>query len=151
MKVLLGAWVPACAARHVLVPLGKVFRTQTPLANFWNPSLKMESIQGTLVASTTKLSVNRAGNSHQHLVQDAARPLATPTEMPLSETSIQVLLSILHGITELTISGDVITLAIYKAKDRCIEAGVSEEEFSLVIQRFLAYSKNIRKNTPYAF
>lgn len=100
--------------------------------------------------SMIKSSESQDGNSLLRLAQDALAPCSTPTDQPLSESlqRLAVLMTILHGITENTFNGDVISLAIYRAKSLCEGMQISEELFAETCERYVAFSKALRANNP---
>lgn len=109
----------------------------------------MGTKKGTLVASTTKSLVSRDGNSRQPSVRDVAA-LLMATEPPSSETSerVVILAAILQGITENTMSGDIISLGVYRAESLCQQWGVSPGIFQDTVKRFLSFSEVVRKANP---
>jgi hypothetical protein len=114
----------------------------------------MASTEGTLVASTTRSLASPAGKCAQLLAPDAQALLATVTEMPFSETSKQavtVLMSLLFGITENTISGDVLALGTYRAQDICDRMGIDEDLFEEVVADYIRFANQIRNKNPMAF
>lgn len=62
-----------------------------------------------------------------------------------------VLMAILQGLTENTTSGDVIALAVFRAKDLCRQFGISEDEFNDIIDQYLNFADHVRKKNPLAF
>lgn len=112
----------------------------------------MANTQGTLVESTNKSLVSRAGNSRQ-LSEQAAALLS---EMKIDERSspnsevLLILMMLLEGITRNTISGDVLALSVYYAEDRCKEIGIDEDVFKETIRRFARFSE-VRKQNPLAY
>lgn len=63
---------------------------------------------------------------------------------------IAVLMAVLFGITENVWNGDVITLAIYRAKDICKLLDIPEEEVNEILRKFGQFAKAMRKSNPMA-
>jgi hypothetical protein len=106
---------------------------------------------GTPVVNTTKSLVSRDGKRHQPSAQVVVHRSLTQTAKPSLENSIVILMAILQGITENTISGDVMALAMYRAGDLCAGMGITRDEFNSVMTRFNEFQRNARKGKPLAF
>lgn len=111
-----------------------------------------ENAQDTPVESTAISLVSQDGNSHQLSERAAALLSAMGIEQPSSRNSeaVLILMMLLEGITSNTISGDVIAMSIYYAKDRCTELGIGEKSFQDTVGRYLRFSE-IRKRNPLAY
>ncbi len=110
-------------------------------------------MEGTLVPVTSTSLASPVGKSLQLSEQGAVAISSMLTERlscGKSETVI-VLVSLLIGITENTTSSDVLALASYRAKDICLQAGISEEDFLEVLRAYADIAQRLRSWNPFAF
>lgn len=105
----------------------------------------------TVAASTTELSKIPPQSLTQPLGRDVAVPCSIRIGCESYESQMVVLMAILQGITENTVSGDVIALGVYQAKDICRQFGIADEQVNEVISKYLRFSDQIRKKNPLAF
>lgn len=84
----------------------------------------------------------------QLLVRGVALDSATQTESDLLDEAGTILLAILTGLCEEVMSGDVISLALFRAQDLCQQAGINEQTFEQYAQRFAEVAARARKKNP---
>ena len=71
-----------------------------------------------------------------------------PVKNPTSEEKLFILGAILQGLICEVMSGDVVTLATYRARQICFEAGVDDELFCDVANEFIEVARKARKRNP---
>jgi len=101
--------------------------------------------------STTRSLSSHSGTSVQRLDRDVSAPFSTLIDEQSSEkmrTNMVILLSLLQGLTENVMSGDLIALSCYRAADICADLGISQTEFDETIQKFTAAAKANRSRNP---
>ncbi len=113
----------------------------------------MEQSKDIPAESTTTSLVSRDGKSLQPSGRDVAHRSTqiaseSSTKLSNSQNQITVLMAILVGITENTLSGDVIALSVYRAKDICHNLGVDEDIFEDTVKRYLKFSADVKARHP---
>jgi len=101
--------------------------------------------------STTRSLSNHSGTSVQRLDRDVPAPFSTLIDEQSSEkmrTNMVILLSLLQGLTENVMSGDLIALSCYRAADICADLGVSQADFDEAINKFLSAAESNRSRNP---
>lgn len=102
----------------------------------------------TSVESTTTLLPDPSQNGGQlRRSERAVVRQAIPTDFGCSEETVRALTALLCGLSAETLSGDVMALAIMRAKDLALENGVTEAEFNRVGKLILVdWRKNRHRN-----
>ena len=101
-------------------------------------------------STTTSLS-NQDTKSVQPLERDVAVPYSTLIENQSSEKMQQtlvILMSLLQGLTENIMSGDVVTLSCYRAADISAKAGIPPEQIEDTLHKFMEAAKQNRSRNP---
>jgi len=102
-------------------------------------------------ASTTKSLSNRDTKSVQPSALDVAVPYSTLIENQSSEKmqeTLVILMSLLQGLTENVMSGDIITLSCYRAADISAKAGIPPEQIDETLRKFMDAAKQNRSRNP---
>lgn len=105
-----------------------------------------------MAAESTKTSlVSRDQNLPQPSVQAAVAHFSTLIEPQSSErmqSDLVILLSLLQGLTENVMSGDVVWLSAHRAINLCVMAGMNEQEVTERLQKFMEVARSNRKKNP---
>ena len=62
-----------------------------------------------------------------------------------------VLLGIIDGLIGVVLSGDMWALAMYSAKDKCMQSGMSEATFIKIWQQLDEYRKERKRANPLSY
>jgi len=121
--------------------------------DFVTDFVKDGELSGVVPRSTTRSLASRDGKGLQHSEPDVAALSLILTEKLSCEKSetVIVLMSLLLGITENTTSGDVLSLASFRAKDICDRLGIDEHIFLEVVGAYSEVAKRLRSWNPLAF